>query len=561
MRKLMTAAGECLSGKPWDVYPRPQLRRENYVNLNGRWDFTVTESDIMPTVFDRKINVPFPVESQLSGIEEHFPEGSRLWYSTEFEQPKGERILLHIDGIDQRASAFVNGECVADNLCTILHGPETVDITTYIRAENELVICVTDDLNDKSYPYGKQTLSRGGMWYTPVSGIWQTVWLEAVPDEYISSVKISPNASGADIEVFGIDSGVVTCEGREYPLINGKAQISPENPKCWTPETPYLYDFTVKAGKDEVQSYFALRTVEIKKVNGLQRLCINGKPYFFHGLLDQGYWPDGIYTPACPKCYEDDILAMKELGFNTLRKHIKIEPQQFYYDCDRLGMIVFQDMVNNGSYSFLRDTALPTVGMQKLNDKRLNRDDKCRRAFAEAMESTVKGLYNHPCVCYWTIFNEGWGQFESTAMYEKLKSLDATRIADSTSGWFRCGKSDVDSRHVYFKPFKMPKSDMPVILSEFGGYVYKDAEHSFNPDKTYGYRYFKSREDFENALIKLYAEEIIPAVKIGLCGAIYTQVSDVEDETNGLLTYDRKVCKVSSEKMQIVARKLQEEIL
>lgn len=561
MRKLMTAAGECLSGKPWDVYPRPQLRRENYVNLNGRWDFTVTESDIMPTVFDRKINVPFPVESQLSGIEEHFPEGSRLWYSTEFEQPKGERILLHIDGIDQRASAFVNGECVADNLCTILHGPETVDITTYIRAENELVICVTDDLNDKSYPYGKQTLSRGGMWYTPVSGIWQTVWLEAVPDEYISSVKISPNASGADIEVFGIDSGVVTCEGREYPLINGKAQISPENPKCWTPETPYLYDFTVKAGKDEVQSYFALRTVEIKKVNGLQRLCINGKTYFFHGLLDQGYWPDGIYTPACPKCYEDDILAMKELGFNTLRKHIKIEPQQFYYDCDRLGMIVFQDMVNNGSYSFLRDTALPTVGMQKLNDKRLNRDDKCRRAFAEAMESTVRGLYNHPCVCYWTIFNEGWGQFESTAMYEKLKALDETRIADSTSGWFRCGKSDVDSRHVYFKPFKMPKSDMPVILSEFGGYVYKDAEHSFNPDKTYGYRYFKSREDFENALIKLYEEEIIPAVKIGLCGAIYTQVSDVEDETNGLLTYDRKVCKVSSEKMQIVARKLQEEIL
>lgn len=561
MRKLMTAAGECLSGKPWDVYPRPQLRRENYVNLNGRWDFTVTESDIMPTVFDRKINVPFPVESQLSGIEEHFLEGIRLWYSTEFEQPKGERILLHIDGIDQRASVFVNGECVADNLCTILHGPETVDITTYIRAENELVICVTDDLNDKSYPYGKQTLSRGGMWYTPVSGIWQTVWLEAVPDEYISSVKISPNASGADIEVFGIDSGVVTCEGREYPLINGKAQISPENPKCWTPETPYLYDFTVKAGKDEVQSYFALRTVEIKKVNGLQRLCINGKPYFFHGLLDQGYWPDGIYTPACPKCYEDDILAMKELGFNTLRKHIKIEPQQFYYDCDRLGMIVFQDMVNNGSYSFLRDTALPTVGMQKLNDKRLNRDDKCRRAFAEAMESTVKGLYNHPCVCYWTIFNEGWGQFESTAMYEKLKALDETRIADSISGWFRCGKSDVDSRHVYFKPFKMPKSDMPVILSEFGGYVYKDAEHSFNPDKTYGYRYFKSREDFENALIKLYEEEIIPAVKIGLCGAIYTQVSDVEDETNGLLTYDRKVCKVSSEKMQIVARKLQEEIL
>lgn len=561
MRKLKTEAGERLCGKAWDVYPRPQLRRKDYVNLNGQWDFTVTQSDEMPSAFDRKINVPFPVESDLSGVAEHFSEGSRLWYCTSFAAPQGERVLLHIDGVDQRARVILNGECLADNISTVLHGIETVDITKCVKPENELLICVTDDLNDKSYPYGKQTLKRGGMWYTPVSGIWQTVWLEAVPKEYISGIKITPTADSAEIEIFGIDSGVAACEGREYPVVNGKTIIKPENLRLWTPETPHLYDFTVKAGEDEVQSYFALRTVEVKEVNGIKRLCLNGKPYFFHGLLDQGYWPDGIYTPASPECYADDILSMKALGFNTLRKHIKIEPQTFYYDCDRLGMIVFQDMVNNGRYSFLRDTALPTVGMQKLGDKRLNRDEKCRKAFADAMESTVERLYNHPCICYWTIFNEGWGQFESSAMYEKLKALDATRIVDSTSGWFRCGRTDVDSRHVYFKPFKIPKSDMPVVLSEFGGFVYKDSEHSYNPDKTYGYRYFKTREDFESALLKLYSEEIIPVVKEGLCAAIYTQVSDVEDETNGLVTYDRKVCKLSAEKMRDIAQKLQEEIL
>ena len=560
MRKLMTAAGETLNGKAWDVYPRPQLRRKNYVNLNGIWDFTVTDCDELPSAYERKINVPFPVEAELSGVAEHFPEGSRLWYRTSFAAPAGKRILLHIDGVDQKARLFLNGECIADNICTILHGMETVDITTHIEADNELVVCVTDDLKDRSYPYGKQTLSRGGMWYTPVSGIWQTVWLEAVPDKYISGIKITPSADSAEIEIFGVDSGVAVCEGKAYPFEKGKLIIMPQSPEMWTPANPHLYDFTVKAGEDEVQSYFALRSVELKSVNGIRRLCLNGKPYFFHGLLDQGYWSDGIYTPVAPECYEDDILAMKKLGFNTLRKHIKIEPQTFYYACDRLGMIVFQDMVNNGRYSFVRDTALPTAGVQKLGDKTLNRNAKCRRAFEKAMESTVERLYNHPCICYWTIFNEGWGQFESSAMYEKLKALDKTRIVDSTSGWFRCGKTDVDSRHVYFKPFKMPKSDMPVVLSEFGGYVYKDAEHSFNPDKTYGYRYFKKRDDFENALVKLYDEEIVPSVKKGLCAAIYTQVSDVEDETNGLLTYDRKVCKVNAEKMQEIAQKLYDEI-
>lgn len=554
MRQLKTLAGEIITGKPWDVYPRPQMRRGNYVNLNGEWEFCVSQE--YPMQYDRKILVPFCVESALSGVNEHFPEGSKLWYKTSFAAPKGEWVLLHVDGIDQTATVFVNGKCAAEKLCTCLNGRETVDITQYIQDSNTLEICVTDNLNDKSYPYGKQTLSRGGMWYTPVSGIWQTVWLEGVPEKHIEGIKITPGLDSAEIEILGADSGVIVCEGREYPFSGGKVRITPENIKLWTPEEPYLYDFTVKTETDEVQSYFALRTVDVRTVDGLPRICLNGKPYFFHGLLDQGYWPDGIYTPASEECYADDILAMKKLGFNTLRKHIKVEPDRFYYDCDRLGMIVFQDMVNNGSYRFLRDTALPTVGLQKLGDKRLNRDDKCRAAFLKAMQSEVTALYNHPCICYWTIFNEGWGQFESGKAYDKLKSFDQTRIIDSTSGWFRGGKTDVESRHVYFKPFKMPKADKPIVLSEFGGYVYKDAQHSFNPDKTYGYRFFKSAEEYNAALGKLYREEIIPNVSRGLCGAIYTQVSDVEDETNGILTYDRRICKADEEMMLNIATEL-----
>ena len=246
-----------------------------------------------------------------------------------------------------------------------------------------------------------------------------------------------------------------------------------------------------------------------------------------------------------------DILEMKELGFNMLRKHIKVEPERFYYDCDRLGMIVFQDMVNNGSYSFLRDTALPTIGVKSLSDKRLHRDEETRKAFIDGMEATVKALKNHPCICYWTIFNEGWGQFCADETYERMKKLDDARFIDSTSGWFYQKKSDVDSLHVYFKPIKMPKrSNRPIVLSEFGGYSYKPEGHVYNPYNTYGYRFFKEREDFENALDGLYRDEIIPAIKKGLCATVYTQVSDVEDETNGLLSYDRKVLKIDKLRAQ-----------
>ena len=291
-------------------------------------------------------------------------------------------------------------------------------------------------------------------------------------------------------------------------------------------------------------------------IDGIPRILLNGKVYFFNGVLDQGYFSDGIYTPASPNEYARDILAMKSLGFNTLRKHIKVEPEEFYYQCDKLGMIVFQDMVNNGKYSFLRDTALPTIGFKNLREKK--RTPRERDAFYEGMKRTVSQLYSHPCVVYYTIFNEGWGQFEADKMYALMRELDSTRIIDTTSGWFKKNESDVNSLHVYFKEVKLKgeKGEKPIILSEFGGYSYKIKEHSANLKKTYGYKKFENQGEFENALINLYENEVIPNVQNGLCGAIYTQLSDVEDETNGFLTYDRRVLKVNCERVRATMEKL-----
>ena len=346
-----------------------------------------------------------------------------------------------------------------------------------------------------------------------------------------------------------------------FGLENGSVTITPENPHLWSPEEPYLYNFTVEAGADKVESYFAIRSLEVKKIGNYPRLCLNGKPYFFHGLLDQGYWPDGLFTPAAPECYADDILMMKKLGFNTLRKHIKVEPEEFYYQCDKLGMIVFQDMVNNSDYNFLRDTALPTIGIQTLDDRKLHADEVGRRRFLEGMEATVKQLKNHPCICYWTIFNEGWGQFDSDNVYDQFKKLDDTRFIDSTSGWFRRKKTDVDSRHVYFRKVKLAGDGIkPLVLSEFGGKTFKVEGHVFNPDKTYGYGGCDSLEALNEAVAKLYLEEVLPCIRKGLCAAIYTQVSDVEDEINGLVTYDRKVEKLNPETMLPIATALQQAV-
>ena len=555
LHELYTPRGETLDGTPWTVYPRPQMKRDSYINLNGEWEFSVDDEK------KGNILVPFCPESLLSGVKEHFPEGSALRYRRSFRLPENfnrGRVLLHIGAADQYAQVSVNGKQVGSHL----GGYEAFyfDITDYLQAENTLEILCRDDLRDLSQPYGKQVLKRGGMWYTPVSGIWQTVWLESVPETYIEKLTIENRGTSVTIDIGKNIPGTVTVAGLgDYPLENGKVTVSPENPHLWCPEDPYLYEFTVTAGEDKVESYFALRTLEIKKIGKYQRLCLNGKPYFFHGLLDQGYWPDGLFTPAAPACYADDILAMKKLGFNVLRKHIKVEPEEFYYQCDKLGMVVFQDMVNNGDYGYVRDTVLPTISLsyQKRPDKGLHKDETVRKTFLEGMKATVNQLKNHPSILYWTIFNEGWGQFDSDSVYEQFRLLDDTRWIDSTSGWFRRKKTDVDSRHVYFRKVNLKAEDKPLVLSEFGGFAYKVEGHIFNTDKEYGYGSYKDLDAFCDAVAKLYLEQVVPNVEKGLCAAIYTQVSDVEDEINGLLTYDRRVEKLTADKMLPVAAALQ----
>ena len=558
MNELMTLRGEALTGTPWDVYPRPQLRRESYVNLNGTWDFAVT-TGAAPERYDREITVPYCPESALSGVKEHFAEGASLWYRRTVAMPEGfgtGRILLHIGAADQVCDVFVNGHLVGHHE----GGYEafTCDLTEARGEALEITLRCRDDLADQRFPYGKQVADRGGMWYTPVSGIWQTVWLERVPEVYIERLRIKNEGHAVTIDT-GLDlPGTVEVAGLgTFELAGGKARIAPEAPHLWSPEDPYLYDFTVTQGEDKVESYFAIRSLEIKKVGKYPRLCLNGAPYFFHGLLDQGYWPESLLTAPAPESYADDILAMKRLGFNMLRKHIKVEAEEFYYQCDRLGMVVFQDMVNNGDYQFFRDTALPTVGLQALPDKWLHKDPETRTFFRSAMAATVRQLGSHPCIFCWTVFNEGWGQFCADEMYHELRALDDSRWIDTTSGWFRRKETDVDSRHVYFRKVALEGDGVkPLFLSEFGGKTYRAEGHIFNPEKVYGYGGCETPEALASALEELYLQEVLPCIEKGLCAAVYTQVSDVEDEINGLLTYDRKVCKVEPATMLPIAEKL-----
>ena len=562
LNQLYTPRGETISGTPWDIYPRPQMKRDSFLNLNGEWDFSTNYGEPEGV---KTIQVPFCPESVLSGVGKHFPESAALTYKKIVKLPEGfnrGRVLLHIGAADQKATVFVNKKKLLEHE----GGYESfsVDITDALQEENEIVILCTDSLLDQTFPYGKQVLpeKRGGMWYTPVSGIWQTVWMESVPETYIQKLNIENRGYSVAIStVPALEGKVIIPALGEFPLVNGSVTVTPENPKLWSPENPYLYEFSVETATDRVESYFAIRCLEIKKVGDYPRLCLNGKPYFFHGLLDQGYWPEGLLTPPAPESFADDILAMKALGFNMLRKHIKVEPEEFYYQCDKLGMVVFQDMVNNSDYNFLRDTALPTVGIQKLDDRKLHKDENSRREFLREAKATVDQLKNHPSICYWTIFNEAWGQFDSDKVYEIFRTWDDTRFIDSTSGWFRREKTDVGSRHVYFRKVKLQgDGKKPLVLSEFGGKTYKAEGHLFNPDKSYGYGGCDTLEGLNEAVSTLYLEEVLPCIQKGLCAAVYTQVSDVEDEINGLLTYDRKISKLKPEVMLPVADALKSAI-
>lgn len=553
----------------WNTHPRPQLKRELFMSLNGEWKLG-----------DKTINVPYPPESKLSGYEGEVPK--ELWYERSFRVPEGftkDRILLHFGAVDQKAKVRVNNKLVGVHIGGYL--PFVIDITEIVKKDedNYLEVIVEDKL-DKAHPYGKQTEKPKGMWYTQVSGIWQSVWLENVPDIYVEKLIITPWIDRVQlkvvcnkevencrvkinlpVEIFDNSDGEKNCEDNilEVDLEKGEGVIEIPNPINWTPDNPHLYDMKIYVGEDVVSSYFALRTIEIREMDGVRRVCLNGKPIFMHGVLDQGYFEEGIFLPKSEEDYDKDILFMKELGFNMLRKHIKIEPEYFYYACDRLGMLVMQDMVNNGEYSFIRDTALPTVGFKKKNDRKSKVDERTKEVFKHHTRGTVEHLYNHPSIVSYTIFNEGWGQFDSDEMYDMVKALDGTRLVDSTSGWFAQNKNDFDSEHIYFRLKKLKVKERPLFITECGGYKYLVKGHFFGK-KEYGYGSCKDSAELTSRIKTMYEKMIIPYIKDGVCGCIYTQLSDVEGEINGLYTYDRAVCKVDKAVMKEIVEKIDAEI-
>lgn len=570
---LMTPWGEHLDENCiLTEYPRPQMRRNSYLNLNGRWEYAITDSDESPRHWDGTILVPFSPESALSGVGRSLQPGQTLWYRREVILPQGfipadGRLLLHFGAVDQEAAVYWNGRLLGRHMGG--YNAFTLDATDALGPRNSLVVRVHDDTDASFHSRGKQKTRRGGIWYTPQSGIWQTVWMEAVPRHYIESLRIVPLFDQSAVEVMVRCSRPLQCEatvdGRTVPFTSGEpARIPMPDFRAWSPEDPYLYDLSVTLGEDRVESYFGMRKMEVRADRGgVKRLFLNGEPYFQSGLLDQGYWPDGLYTAPSDEALIYDIQTAKAMGFNLLRKHIKVEPMRWYYHCDRLGMLVWQDMPSGGGKYRFSTITLPLV-------TGIHRRDNHYRAFARAssqgrgeymdeLEEMVGQLFNAPSVVLWVPFNEGWGQFDSTLVMERLRALDPTRPVDPASGWHDQGAGELRSLHVYFKPFRFRRDrrGRALALSEFGGYNLRVDGHCFN-QKDYGYRRLPDAAALWRDFSRLYEREVLPAVPRGLCASVYTQLSDVEDELNGLMTYDRRVVKLDADEVRELNERLKE---
>jgi len=570
---LMTPWGEHLDENCiLTEYPRPQMRRNSYLNLNGRWEYAITDSDESPRRWDGTILVPFSPESALSGVGRSLQPGQTLWYRREVIVPQGfipadGRLLLHFGAVDQEAAVYWNGRLLGRHMGG--YNAFTLDATDALGPRNSLVVRVHDDTDASFHSRGKQKTRRGGIWYTPQSGIWQTVWMEAVPRHYIESLRIVPLFDQSAVEVMVRCSQPLQCEatvdGRTVPFTSGEpARIPMPDFRAWSPEDPYLYDLSVTLGEDRVESYFGMRKIEVRADRGgAKRLFLNGEPYFQSGLLDQGYWPDGLYTAPSDEALIYDIQTAKAMGFNLLRKHIKVEPMRWYYHCDRLGMLVWQDMPSGGGKYRFSTITLPLV-------TGIHRRDNHYRAFARAssqgrgeymdeLEEMVGQLFNAPSVVLWVPFNEGWGQFDSTLVMERLRALDPTRPVDPASGWHDQGAGELRSLHVYFKPFRFRRDrrGRALALSEFGGYNLRVDGHCFN-QKDYGYRRLPDAAALWRDFSRLYEREVLPAVPRGLCASVYTQLSDVEDELNGLMTYDRRVVKLDADEVRELNERLKE---
>jgi len=562
---------------PHPEHPAPQAMRDGWLNLNGKWRLKRFTADGKEN-FSSEIIVPFSPETLNSGIESGFnlKKDELLVYSREFSLQENEtsgKIILHFGAVDSECDVFINDIKVGEHVGGFT--PFSFEVTSAVNiGENTITVKVKDNALYNSGARGKQSLARGAYWYTPQSGIWQTVWLEFMPKISIDAVKITPlldlgtvklNFSCPEqvtVEVFDNEALILRESG--YNEIMLKYDF-----EKWSPENPKLYNLTLSCPSgDKIKSYFGYRSYSIvTDKKGKKRLGLNRKPYFFNGVLDQGYWSDGMLTYPSEKAIVDELTMLKNMGYNTVRKHIKIEPLRWYYLCDKIGLTVWQDFVNGGGdYIPSHVTVLPFLGFKHRDDdyKYFAREDKRgREEFIQSIKETVNALYNTACVSVYVPFNEGWGQFDSEKITKLTRELDPTRIIDSVSGWHDQGKkkTPILSLHTYYTPLKVPRDPRPVLLSEFGGYSMKISENAFSPEKEFGYKKFKSFDKLEKAIKKLYLKKLKPLIKKGLSGAIYTQVSDVEEETNGLVTYDRKVQKISTEVMKSINDELWKEWL
>ena len=565
---------------PLAEYPRPALRRDSCEILNGPWQYAITQTAEYPAAWQGSILVPYSPEAPASGVGRTLQPGQWLHYHRLFAPPAGEggRVLLHFGAVDYACAVQVNGHLAGGHRGG--YWPFTLDITDLLNGtgRNSLWVAVQDPTGHGTQARGKQTLKPGGMFYPAQSGIWQTVWLERVPDNYIQTLTVTPDYDartvtvrvhtakpGGAVNLWAMvrAGGVTIAEdwGSDEADQDGEVtlNIPEEHFFPWSPDTPFLYDLTVgtnqgeEAEFDTVHSYFALRKWSCAPdAHGVLRFCLNDKPILLNGLLDQGYWPEGLYTPPSDAAVERELSEVKALGFNLLRKHAKIEPQRWYYHCDRLGLIVWQDIVNGGSaYNLWFVTYLTNVLqplLRRFPDGKaayslLSRAKPAgREEYAHELADTVQALQCHPCIACWVPFNEGWGQFDAGKAVQALRTLDGTRLVDEASGWFDQGGGDVHSLHNYFYPLRIRPQKRTVALSEYGGIAWPMPGHE-PPHKTYGYGTAKDRQELTARYKKLQLKTVLPQLEKGLSALVYTQLTDVEDEVNGLFTYDRAAVK------------------